>query len=360
MTKSRAVILAAMILSVISLAPLSASMTSGSIQMKPAIIPPVNTAILVDPSGTYMFYNVTSTSFMMNVASYEALLHDPYSTPPTGTTQIVGNMVNVSTASRPSPPHFPTVYSFNWAGAGGGDCTSMTVGTGLHCNGSKGTLGTAGVYSASLTWQPSCYYYTACSTSLWAGLSPQDSANSPLVQNGMDVCINDLAGCSYGGHNGQSGSQSWEAWDECYVSPSNDQTTWTKTNPTTINGVAYEFNFAFVSSKTQPTFAWMVGSWNYYYTDTTSNCPQTDFQQSEGIMEQMINPEQMILWSPNPNIMTGWWETGNWCGCTYQSGYLGSSYQVGQYWLTSNGKSSGTLIADGIIYSSTQFEVGIL
>jgi len=359
--KFRAVLLTSVVLFVIALAPVSVSQTPNQIQMKPRIIPPVHTGILQDPSGTYVFYNVTSTSYIMNLTSYEALLHDPYTTNPGGAASVLGDMVLLSTTNRPSPPHWPIAYGEIWAGVGGGDCTSMTVSGGLVCNGSKGTLGTSEVTSSALSWTSSCYSGTTCATSLWTGLSPQDSSNTPLIQAGMDVCVNDLADCSFGTHNGQSGAQSWEAWDECLASP--DHTVWTPTNPTKINGVAYEFYFVFIQSEAKPTFQWTVGSWNYYYTDYTPNCLQTDFQQSEGIMEQYthpLNPQEMVVFSPNPNVMTGYWETGNWCGCTYQNGYLGNSYTIGLYYLTSNGQSGGNLIAYGGPWSSTQFYFGIL
>lgn len=347
----------------VSLVPVIASQTSGPNHLRPAIIPPINTGILQDPSGSYVFYNVTSTSYLMNSATYEALLNDKYSTHPTGVVEIVGNMVNVSTISKPGPRHYPVVYNLIWSGAGGADCTSISVdssGYGLVCNGSAGTLGTSGVYSASLTWQSSCYSGSACANSFWTGLSPADSANIPLLQSGMDICVNDLADCSSGGHNGQSGSFSWQTWMEYDASPLTFY--YPPTNPTTINGVAYEFVFAFVNSITAPTFQWSVGSWNYYYTYNNPNIPQTDFQQTEGIIEQLMpggGPQAMVKWTPNPNVMTGWWETGKWCGCTYQSGYLGSSYKVGLYYITSNGQSSGTVIAKGAVYSSTQFSIWV-
>ncbi len=334
--------------------PANSQASLGPGQLEPSIIPPVNTGILKDPSGTYTFYNITGSSYFLNISSYESLMLDPFSTHPTGQTTVTRSMIEVSVASQPSSPHYPRVLTTNWAGAGGGDCSSITVGILLSCNGSAGTLGTAGVYSASLTWQSSCYSGAVCNTSFWAGLSPQDSGNSPLVQNGMDMCVNDLADCSKGGHNGQSGAQSWEAWDECYVSELNDHLVWTPVNPTTINGVSYEFVFAYVTSSTQPTFQWIIGSWNYSFTDNVPSCPQTSFQQSEGIMEQWTGaPLDMVVWSPNPNVVTGWWETGKWCGCTYQSGYLGSSYKVGLYDI----ESGSTLVAFGGVYSSTQFSI---
>jgi hypothetical protein len=296
----------------------------------------------------------------MNLTSYEALLKDPYSTHPTGVPQILGNMVRVPMVSRPAPSHYPVAYNLIWSGAGGGDCASLTVdsgGYGFDCNSSSGTLGTSGVYSASLTWQSACYSGSTCATSCWTGLSPTDSANTPLLQSGIDVCVNELNDCSASSNYGQSGALSWEAWFE--FDSAGFHIGYTPTNPTTISGVPYEFVFAFVNSETEPTFQWTVGSWNYYYSYNNPYVPQTDFQSSEGIMEQyaLSNPQRMVVWSPNPNVMTGWWETGKWCGCTYQYGYLGSSYTVGLYYITSDGTSSGTVIAKGAVYSSTQFSI---
>jgi len=347
------------------MSPVSVGQVPTPARMEPAITPPANTGVLVDPSGTYAFYNVSSTSYLMNLASYQALLKDPYSTPPNGTLQYLGSMVRVSTIINQAAGQNSIVYGEYWSGAGGGDCTSMSVDSGQDgfvCNGSAGTVGTSGVYSSSLTWQSSCYSGSSCITSYWTGLSSHDSGPPPLIQSGITVCVNDLAFCSYSGHNGHNGALSWEAWFEYVASPGGTNgPLYTPTNPTTINGVAYEFVFAFVNSQTQPTFQWTVGSWNYYQSYNDPNVPQTDFQQTEGIMEQAITggPQQMVMWTPNPNVMTGWWETGKWCGCTYQSGYLGSSYTTGLYYITSNGLSTGTVIAKGATYSSTQFSIWV-
>jgi hypothetical protein len=63
------------------------------------------TGVLTDPSGIYVFYNMTDTQnpngtitsvFYMNLTSYQQLMHDPYSTHPQGEVQIVGNVVRVT------------------------------------------------------------------------------------------------------------------------------------------------------------------------------------------------------------------------------------------------------------------------
>jgi uncharacterized protein (UPF0333 family) len=67
-------------------------------------VPPVNTASMSDPSGSYVFYNITYTQvgnltinrYSMNLASYEQLQNDPYSTGPPCEMQVVGNMAMVT------------------------------------------------------------------------------------------------------------------------------------------------------------------------------------------------------------------------------------------------------------------------
>lgn len=168
------------------------------------------------------------------------------------------------------------------------------------------------------------------------------------MQNGINVCENH-SGCSGAG---SSGKMTWVMWWTILSQYSSDQSI--ASYPTTINGTDYEFVFAFVNSSTQPTFQWIVGSWSYSLTET-SNYPQTDFWQSEGIIEPpLVSGTRTVvtLWSSNPNDMTGWWETGQWCGCTYTSGYYGSSYTDVLYTLTD---SSGSTEAYGSIIGSTTF-----
>ncbi|MGP8125933.1 MAG: hypothetical protein ACLQEQ_08775 [Nitrososphaerales archaeon] len=73
------------------------------------------TSELTDPSGTYVFYNMTYTqnanntttlSYLMNLTSYQKIMHDPYTTQLTGEVQVVGNMV-VITWTYPNLPVNP-------------------------------------------------------------------------------------------------------------------------------------------------------------------------------------------------------------------------------------------------------------
>jgi hypothetical protein len=80
---------------------------SKSLQPKPIlplVVPPLNTGYMSDPSGSYVFYNITYTQvgnvtinrYSMNLTSYEQLQHDPYSTGPPCDMQVVGNMAMVT------------------------------------------------------------------------------------------------------------------------------------------------------------------------------------------------------------------------------------------------------------------------
>lgn len=345
-------VLTAVLLGAVSLVPLSFGQISGPITLQPTIIPPVNEAILKDPSGTYVIYNATSSRWSMNLTSYEKLLHDPYSIIPAGLVQIIGNMAFVTTQSSSATYAASTNVSsnYNWSGAGGCDGRSMSVtANGPTCNGSKGSLGTAGVYTASLTWIPKCFSGSSCVTAFWAGLSTKYTATGDLVQNGIAVCVSN-SWCSGGGSKGKT---SWVTWWE--VVPQYNSRQPTAIQPATINGSVNEFDFAFSSvNEYMVGLEWQIGSWNYAL-GATSNYPQTAFWQAEAIMEApSINTVTQIPlgWTPNPNTMVGWWETGQYCGCTYAGGNMGSSYAVVLYDLYS---SSNQLMAYGTITSTYQF-----
>jgi hypothetical protein len=97
-------------LAVVSLVVLSIGVGSNIFAQAPSnlqstIVPPANTGVLRDPSGTYVFYNITNTQnanntttmrYSMNLTSYEMLLHDPYSGFAHEYVQTVGNMVEIS------------------------------------------------------------------------------------------------------------------------------------------------------------------------------------------------------------------------------------------------------------------------
>lgn len=323
---------------------------TAALALKPSIVPPVNTGILKDPTGTYTFSYLGNGQYSMNLTASEKLLHDPYSGIPnaSGEARVLGNSV-IITPPRTNTTSYPTDVNGAWSGAGGGDCSSFSVSNGnAICNGSSGSLGTSGVLSNSVTWNPTCFSGSSCITSFWAGLSPNSTGSTPLMQNGINVCENNV-GCPGGG---SKGGMTWDMWWVILGQQSSDQVI--PAYPTTINGTNYEFVFAFVNSNTQPTFQWTVGSWTYSYT-TNSNYAQSSFWQSEAIMEPpVVNGVRQVMtaWSPNPNGMTGWWETGNWCGCTYTSGYYGSSYVVVLYTVTS---PSGSTEAYGSITGSTTF-----
>ncbi len=67
--------------------PINTAYSQSSLNVTPASVPPVNTAVLKDPSGTYTFTYLPSGQYMMNLSTYEQLLHDPYSS--------IGNGVQV-------------------------------------------------------------------------------------------------------------------------------------------------------------------------------------------------------------------------------------------------------------------------
>ncbi len=359
--------------------PISMARVSALPSAQLPFVPSLNDGILKDPSGIYYIYNITSTGYYVNSTTYQKLLVIPTRCVRKVPAKLVGGMVHLPlnlTALESKSPLYPQpcvvtgtsnstptseavqpacggggagapiAYGAKWAGASGGDCSSVsTLGASLVCSGSHGSLGTAGVYTADMTWYASCYSGTSCWTSFWDGLSPASTGEEPLVQNGIAVCVNYATDCPGGFSNG---TVAWWAWYEFYPAgpiPAEEQ-------PTYINGTTGEFNLAF-SEENQVTFQWTAGSWTWAQT-VSSSYPQTDFYLSSGVMESAYGGA-MTAFSANP--MVGWWETGQWCGCTYSSGYLGLSYPVGVYWLTSNGAPTGNLVAYGQMNTGTSFSV---
>jgi hypothetical protein len=99
MERMGAVFLAALSLVILSVASLSILAKAPAGQAYP------ETGVLTDPSGTYVFYNMTETQnpngtitsiFYMGLTSYQQLLQDPYSTHPHGEVQIVGSVVRIT------------------------------------------------------------------------------------------------------------------------------------------------------------------------------------------------------------------------------------------------------------------------
>lgn len=120
--------------------------------LTPSIVPPVNTAVLKDPSGTYTFTYLGPNEYSINASGYEKLQQDPYSGISASNVQTEGNMVIITTPQS-NVVSTPTDSNSAWSGAGGGACSSFSTSNGnAICNSSSGSLGTSGVYSDSVTW----------------------------------------------------------------------------------------------------------------------------------------------------------------------------------------------------------------
>ena len=338
-SSNRQMLLAAtVVLSILMLTtsiPIRAGTSSLSIRSSP--VPKLNTTVLTDPTGTYIFNNTVDDQFVINVTAYQELLKDPY-TGIGGNVSISGDMVTI-TVPQSNTVSTPTDTNGAWSGAGGGNCASFTAGGGgsSNCNTSSGSLGTSGVCTGgcegTLSWYPKCWSGTSCETSYWTGLSEDNTSTDVLLQNGINVCVSG-SGCASGG---SDKTMTWQMFYARISHDSSDQII--GSYPTTINSTDYQFNFAFNSgtNHTQVTFNWYVGSWSYSLTKN-AYYPQTDFYQSEGIMEApYVSGSRVVIseWSPNTVTESGWWETGHWCGCTYASGYYGTSYTSILYKLTS-------------------------
>lgn len=330
---------------------------NGPITPSPSIVPPVNTEILKDPSGTYQFKYLGNGQYSTNMTTYERLQNDPYSGIAAPRIQMNGSTVVMTTpqsntTSLPNKqsssvaPSYPTLTGQDWSGAGGGFCTFSVSGGGIQCSNPTYTLQTSGVYVSEITWDGHCWNKASgCESSFWTGLSGSNTVNAPLMQNGINVCYN-YAFCPKGGSNGAS---TWNMWWTIISQYSTDQII--NLYPTSINGTDEEYVFAFVNSNTQPTFQWIVGSWSTSLT-VNSNYAQSSFVQSEGIIEAPLvlgSPAPSIVtWSPNPPSMTGWYEAA---GGT-PSGYYGTSYTDVIYVLQSSG---GYTEAQGTITGSSSF-----
>jgi hypothetical protein len=86
---------------------------AASTNFGPSGVPPLNVAVLTDPSGTYQFMYVGNGTYSMNLTAYEKLLNDPYSAISASSIEIDGNTVFITvpvsdvvsgTTSSPGPP----------------------------------------------------------------------------------------------------------------------------------------------------------------------------------------------------------------------------------------------------------------
>ena len=79
---------------------------------EPSTVPPVNVAILTDPSGTYQFMYLGNGTYSMNLTAYEKLLNDPYSGISASSIKIEGNTVlmTVPVSNVVSGPRLHLIY----------------------------------------------------------------------------------------------------------------------------------------------------------------------------------------------------------------------------------------------------------
>lgn len=325
--------------------------------LNPTFAPPLNNMVIQDPSGTYWFKYLGGGQYSTDIATYQAVLKDPYNGISASQVQVIGNTVllttpqptlvteipSTATQGIASPStSYPTSSNFEWSGAGGGFCTFVSQGlNGMYCGSPQYTLNISQVYIASLSWNSACWSGSSCVTSFWTGLSSSytGGTSSDLIQNGITVCYSDSQYCPNGTG---SGSMTWNMfWNEL---PGNNYNQVLATYPTTINGVVYEFEI-FWTSSTSATFFWDVGSWSDYLT-IASNYTQSNFVQSEGIFESPFPfgfGPPVVTWSSNPSVMTGWYRAaGYWK--TAACGNIGSGYPLALYTLID---SSGTTEAYG-------------
>jgi len=91
------------VLLVILFIVIGSSFFSSTLSPEPINLHP--TSELGDPSGTYVFYNMTYTQnadntttlrYFMNLTSYQKIMQDPYTTQLTGEVQVIGNMVMIT------------------------------------------------------------------------------------------------------------------------------------------------------------------------------------------------------------------------------------------------------------------------
>lgn len=78
----------------------------------PSTVPPANTGILHNPTGTYVFSYLGNGTYSMNATAYQKLLHDPYTVTPTSNVKVEGNTVYIfvppsNTVSTPTHCSIP-------------------------------------------------------------------------------------------------------------------------------------------------------------------------------------------------------------------------------------------------------------
>lgn len=310
-------ILAAMLF-VFSSVPAMGAPTSPS---SSRIIPPLNTTVMQDPSGTYWFTNLNDGQYSTNVATYEQLLQDPFAGISDPQVQIAGDTVLMTTTPAESSSSYLTLNG-TWGGAAGCFGTFSNSQYGLQCSNPTDTMNISQVYVTSLSWNNQCWGGgTSCWTGFWTGESGTYSGQAPLIQNGIGVCISNTH-CPNGG---SSGGTTWELWYE--LPPSNPVPT--STYPTTINSSQYEFQITWFGAY-QVNFFWCVGTWS---TSTTVNVSvsQTSFVQSEGIFETPgAGALPLVTWSPTSPVLTGWYRGAGYYQ-TAPCGNYGSSYNTAYY-----------------------------
>lgn len=182
----------------------TSSSTSAPRVSEPSIVPPLDTGIIQDPTGTYTIHYIGNGQMSMNRTAYDKLQNDPYSgssatVAEMNATTVILNPANISGEFKDTP----TASTGNWAGGASGNCTFSASGVALICSSASYTLQTSGVYDSALTWDGSCHGgASGCATGFWTGLSGSNSGTGDLLQNGMNVCYNE-AGC--GGHGSYTG-----------------------------------------------------------------------------------------------------------------------------------------------------------
>jgi len=294
---------------------------------------PLDTLVIKDPSGTYSFRYLGNGQYSTDIATYQAILQDPYTKVVSSEIETTGNTVLITTPS-PLVTSYPTFSGSGWSGAGGGFCTFSSGTYGIICGSPQYTLNISQVYIASLSWNSTCLTGTSCVTSFWTGLSNNDTggSSSELIQNGMHVCYN-LGACPNGG---SSGLLTWNMfWNELPPYSQNDQII--AGAPTSISSVVHEFEIYWTGTNTA-NFYWAVGTWTANLQITT-NATQTDFVQSEGILESPTTGNghyPIVPWSSDPAVLTGWYRAAGWWS-NASTGNIGSGYPLALFNLTYGG-----------------------
>ncbi len=130
------------------------STTSSAVGTPPAslLLPPVNAAIMKDPSGTYNFTYLGNRMYSADLATYERLLRDPASGIAASNVQIMGTTVIMVTPEENARASAPNANGPGWSGAGGGYCTFSVGGSGsnqnINCSNPQDTL----YYSTVMEW----------------------------------------------------------------------------------------------------------------------------------------------------------------------------------------------------------------